>query len=73
MTGSREGYLTEVYKIIRDIWKLDRNQLFMISFNKGTKKKKIKKGQQEPDSKQTNLCNFLPKDTVNIKSLQWFK
>lgn len=44
-----------------------------MSFNKETKKKKIKIGQQEPDSEQTNLCNFLPKDTVNAKSLQWLK
>lgn len=44
----------------------------MMSLNKETNKK-IKIGQQEPDSEQTNLRIFMPKDTVNAKSLQWFK
>lgn len=37
MIGSREGYLTEVYKNIRGMERLARNQLLTISFSKGTK------------------------------------
>lgn len=49
--GSREGYLAEVYKIIRGMERLARNQLLAISFNKGTKT--YQKRSAEVGSEQT--------------------
>jgi len=82
MMGSRKRYLTEVYKIIRGMERLARNQLPMISFNKGTKKisKEVSRSQAQNKHEKgvlyelaANLCNFLPMDTVNNNSLPQFK